>query len=935
MEQHHSRADLNEKHILEQFKKNDETFRNTMERIFQKYSSLDDPGPDVCLKTMTFTSEKGSVPLNSATAEKELQKLRVRRKQQRSRNTTLDQVSGFDGHLAPLPAAQSVPAPVPSTQTGVPVSSDMQDISRWNCSCHQKIWMKTEMEALGLWPGSRLVRQPMNVVSLWRYPPQPELVETNTGLPSPKYFQLHPFFIWKPEHSIMQRLRNNYILPCLYSCPNPQVVSSGVGRPRVILGTSGQYYILSSRLCCKACKKYWFADKPQWLDMLPKRFCNVLPAFLTHKKAICKTVMDELRRSGKSPNDMANQLSEVLHLKYERAHLAYLLSMQNIRDAEAGLHMENSNCSLWCGSETSQLSLKSVSSSRSCLWGEPSQPEEEDRDLERTLNSHGSTLLDVYPSMLNQIGEAYRRQHVTEVASAVLHRYRRRRWQSSQAQHRNHGFSNSSKHALNRTRAHSLTAPKPPHDNITNHQKSKFKYQGSSPHKSNLDFSPLKSISNTSPVSTACFYSPRRDDVEKRTGVENGSRWTGQRSNSEFLNRPVRVLDLSTPPSSVSSSPRSPSPDLNQTYVVEPVPLPRSHGITASSVCGSTWSPLKMARMSSLASQGGGPVNSSPSSYRSGLRRDHVNSPAASPQRALTGHLSQLRSPLKAKIISLEHDRQTSLSYPKQALPVIHTSEVCRSPYKGQRYPSPHQQFPPHQENPIKKLKRQPSFSSRYSPSSSISQMPSRQIDAEFMSLYHHFICRSTNPTSSCHLCKRRSGVQSPAVFSTSVSALSLTPVRSRLKKRLREPEVVESLRFKRFRESCSPRRTTQFWPKQQQQGSRYVNTAMVEPNEDKYTWNRALLLQCPSPGFLRAIRQHRKSTSGSDGKGPGSRLDLQTQHYSPSWRDSLRCSGAGENFDISEAYAGTRSPMRTWDQSGVTVSPRLSRRRLLYGPLQ
>ncbi|XP_053092416.1 uncharacterized protein LOC117599093 isoform X2 [Pangasianodon hypophthalmus] len=239
---------------------------------------------------------------------------------------------------APLPAAQSVPAPVPSTQTGVPVSSDMQDISRWNCSCHQKIWMKTEMEALGLWPGSRPVRQPMNMVSLWRYPPQPELVETNTGLPSPKYFQLHPFFIWKPEHSIMQRLRNNYILPCLYSCPNPQVVSSGVGRPRVILGTSGQYYILSSRLSCKACKKYWFADKPQWLDMLPKRFCNVLPAFLTHKKAICKTVMDELRRSGKSPNDMANQLSEVLHLKYERAHLAYLLSVQNIRDAEAGLY---------------------------------------------------------------------------------------------------------------------------------------------------------------------------------------------------------------------------------------------------------------------------------------------------------------------------------------------------------------------------------------------------------------------------------------------------------------------------------------------------------------------------------------------------------------------------------------------------------------------
>ncbi|KAB5539715.1 hypothetical protein PHYPO_G00092260 [Pangasianodon hypophthalmus] len=460
MEQHHSRADLNEKHILEQFKKNDETFRNTMERIFQKYSSLDDLGPDVCLKTMTFTSEKGSVPLDSATAEKELQKLR-----------------------------------------------------------------------------NQLKERPLQALD------RPQ-----------------------EEHALLDQDASSSLSSCQ-------------------------------------------------MDV----------------------TMVDLDRSSQ---------------------------------------MENSNCSLWCGSETSQLSLKSVSSSRSCLWGEPSQPEEEDRDLERTLNSHGSTLLDVYPSMLNQIGEAYRRQHVTEVASAVLHRYRRRRWQSSQAQYRNHGFSNSSKHALNRTRESSLTAPKPPRDNITNHQKSKFKYQGSSPHKSNLDFSPLKSISNTSPVSTACFYSPRRDDVEKRTGVENGSLWTGQLSNSESSNRPVRVLDLSTPPSSVSSSPRSPSPDLNQTYIVQPVPLPRSHGIPASSVYGSTWSPLKMARISSLASQGGGPVNSSPSSYRSGLRRDHVNSPTASPQRALTGHLSQLRSPLKAKIISLEHDRQTSLSYPKQALPVIHTRGV-------------------------------------------------------------------------------------------------------------------------------------------------------------------------------------------------------------------------------------------------------------------
>lgn len=53
---------------------------------------------------------------------------------------------------------------------------------------------------------------------------------------------------------------------------------------------------------------------------------------------ICKTVMDELRCSGKSSNDMVNQVTGTMHLKYEGAHLAYLLSVQNHRDAEAGLY---------------------------------------------------------------------------------------------------------------------------------------------------------------------------------------------------------------------------------------------------------------------------------------------------------------------------------------------------------------------------------------------------------------------------------------------------------------------------------------------------------------------------------------------------------------------------------------------------------------------
>ncbi|XP_068586790.1 uncharacterized protein [Cebidichthys violaceus] len=248
-------------------------------------------------------------------------------------------ISPETGQLSPAQRDQREPLPRPlavPTRPPPQLPGYDQEVSQWTCSQQQRIW-KTELESMGLWPGSFPVRNLMKMVSLWRLPPQPELIDSVSDLPSPKYFQLHPFFMWKPENeNLMARLRNNYTLPCIEGCARPQVVSAGVGRPRAIVGVTGQYHLLSSRLCCKVCRKRWYADNPVWLDKLPKRFTNLLPEVLSYKKAICKSVMDELRRTGNSPTDMAKQIMEMMRLKFERAHLAYLLSCQNIMDAEAG-----------------------------------------------------------------------------------------------------------------------------------------------------------------------------------------------------------------------------------------------------------------------------------------------------------------------------------------------------------------------------------------------------------------------------------------------------------------------------------------------------------------------------------------------------------------------------------------------------------------------
>uniref|UniRef100_A0A4W4GVY1 Uncharacterized protein n=1 Tax=Electrophorus electricus TaxID=8005 RepID=A0A4W4GVY1_ELEEL len=525
---------------------------------------------------------------------------------------------------------------------------------------------------------------------------------------------------------------------------------------------------------------------------------------------------------------------------------------------------QNSN-----GTKTTQLS---VSGPHGCAWMEPSQLVEEDQELERTLSSHGSTLLDVYPSMLDQIGKVYHRQRVTDAASTVLQKYRRQRWRPSRDQGHRHDFSCIYNHTLNKES--SFTTQKPLHSNRTRHHKSRSSAQADSLCGSKVELSPYKSTRNSPSASSGCFYSPRRDSAEESVAVKKGS-----------PHQPVRVLDLLTFPSSSSTCSSTSSLDLNQTYDIEPVAMP----VPTRSKCNS---PQKQVKSPLLIGRGGRPKISSQFPYDS----PSIGFPVPGG-----------RSPLRPRVLGQEEEQQMSSTnyYPKQTLPVnyMDASVVQRSPYRSQQklLSSPLSGYQQnltmselHQDSP-KPTKRWQAHAGLQTVSSSVSHMSRRKLDAEFRRIYHHFICQgpsSSRPTSFCHLCESRldDGVQRRSYSSSSLSALALTPPWGRLKKRRRQPEMEESLRFKRFRESCSPlSQSKQLWLKEQQE----------EPNEDKRTWNRALLLQCPSPGLLRAGDSIRKV--------PSTKLGLPTHKHSPSWVQLL----------------------------SLISSCSMSRRRLLYGPLQ
>lgn len=419
--------------------------------------------------------------------------------------------------------------------------------------------------------------------------------------------------------------------------------------------------------------------------------------------------------------------------------------------------------------DTSQLVLSSFdeNSRNSSLLGP--QPEDVDDELDMTFRSRGCPLADLYPSMVDRVKQACRRQHTTEAADLVLRRYRRWRQQPS----RSSSFSNSLSAAPRHV----------PHKQTAQRERS--------------DRSLKICDAAQSPLKVAT----------------NGQAWSALERSPGRVRRPqskpILVIDLSH--DSETSNPTEVS--LNETFnVPEPKP-PSTFDFSPSRSTGSLEPTLRSKRLSlpgrSLQANGNCVhVTDRPGDSQSPVRQSTLRSKmqmilSRSPR-------ASLRSPGARSMegFSREPKRHRSLS---ESL-----TSAANMPLRGFCPQTPHVPFT---SQPSPKRSASTSGPRRFrrhlSLDSSLwangSSWSPERLDDEFIKLYHRFVCQnraSFHHGPPCRFCARsfevnRGHSSCSSSSSSALAALALSPHRSLLRKRHREVSWESHPQSKRLRDEC------------------------------------------------------------------------------------------------------------------------------------
>lgn len=427
-------------------------------------------------------------------------------------------------------------------------------------------------------------------------------------------------------------------------------------------------------------------------------------------------------------------------------------------------------------SDLTQLTWSSLNESGRNLSEIDLQPEDQDEALEMSLRSHGNSLVDLYPSMISRIERAWHRHRVSEAAGSVRRRYCRLRQQPNRS-YANNTFivPRRHSHVKKKTSTEILTSPLKIH---------------AAP--------PLRMVTSL-------------QDWPAQQQSPGRARGSGRRGHQQ----PVLVMDFSGPPE--ISKPNGIL--LNETFTVSEQEEQHANFAASpsrplcpavkASMIPSLWS--KRLSLAAQAQQTGGGSIYAQQSPAVKERPDIYSSPVRqSPQKAvMMTNLSRSphtfsRNPKVLSVESYEPVRRrsfsTSLSFSPQVPTVLQHRVHPQDSHLSFRseLPSPQSAAVAASRH---RLRRHLSYDSVL-PSAQVSSS-SKQLDEDFLKLFHRWVCQNKSSVLSvppCRFCARSSEA-SRGRSSSSLAALALSPHRSLLRKRHKELSWGPNPQAKRSRE--------------------------------------------------------------------------------------------------------------------------------------
>lgn len=380
-----------------------------------------------------------------------------------------------------------------------------------------------------------------------------------------------------------------------------------------------------------------------------------------------------------------------------------------------------------------------------------------------SLRRHGCSLVDLYPSMISRIERAWQRHHVSEAADSVLRRYRRWRQQPN-------------KSSLDNT---FIVTPR--HGNP---KTSTSNERSSSPVKIHATLqSPLQMVTSLQD-SRARQQSPGRGEVSRRREqqpvlVMDLSGLSGTSKPNEIsLNKTFNVSEQGEQPSTYAVSPSRP---LCTTAKASLDPSLRSKRLSLAAHSPQTDARSMYASQTTAVKERpdvySSPIRQSPLKARmvTSLRSPHAFS--RSPKAHSVESFS--REPIRPRSFS------TSLSSPP-LMPAVPLRMFCPQ----DSHLSVQSQLSSPQSATAAagrlRLRRHLSFDSSL-PSTRVSYSP-KELDEDFIKLYHKFVCQNKSSFFSGPLCRfcARSSEANRGHSSSALAALALSPHRSLLRKRHR-----------------------------------------------------------------------------------------------------------------------------------------------------